>query len=80
MIAYPGFRRVIGANMRSGLSEMWDSLNKCSYLGRCRRYCLELTLRDLESYRPGIRAQAVLADGTLVHRAVDGSNHRPHDR
>ncbi|NEI71620.1 L-2-hydroxyglutarate oxidase [Rhizobium lusitanum] len=67
MIAYPGFRRVIRANMRSGLSEMWNSLNRRGYLALCQRYCPELTLKDLQPYRPGIRAQAVLADGTLVH-------------
>jgi len=67
MIAYRGFRRVIGANLRSGLSEMWNSLSKRRYLALCRRYCPELTLDDLEPHRPGIRAQAVLADGTLVH-------------
>lgn len=67
MIAYPGFRKVIRANMRSGLSEMWNSLNRRGYLALCQRYCPELTLKDLQPYRPGIRAQAVLADGTLVH-------------
>ncbi len=67
MIAYRGFRRVIRNNLRSGLSEMWNSLNKRAYLALCQRYCPELTLDDLEPYRPGIRAQAVLADGTLVH-------------
>jgi L-2-hydroxyglutarate oxidase len=67
MIAYPGFRKVIAGNLRSGLSEMWKSLNKRAYLALCQRYCPELKLTDLKPYRPGIRAQAVLADGTLVH-------------
>lgn len=67
MIAYPGFRKVIASHLRSGLSEMWNSLNKRAYLALCQRYCPELTLADLQPYRPGIRAQAVLADGTLVH-------------
>lgn len=65
--AYRGFRRLISNNLRSGLSEMWNSLNKRAYLALCQRYCPELTLDDLQPYRPGIRAQAVLADGTLVH-------------
>lgn len=67
MIAYPGFRKVIASNLRSGLLEMWNSLNKRAYLALCQRYCPELRLADLKPYRPGIRAQAVLADGTLVH-------------
>ncbi|KQV81999.1 L-2-hydroxyglutarate oxidase [Rhizobium sp. Root1220] len=67
MVRYQGFRRVIRSNLRSGLSEMWNSLNKRGYLALCQRYCPELRLSDLEPYRAGIRAQAVLADGTLAH-------------
>jgi (S)-2-hydroxyglutarate dehydrogenase len=67
MIAYPGFRKVIRNNLRSGLDEMWNSLSRRRYLQLCQRYCPELTLADLSPYRAGIRAQAVLADGTLVH-------------
>ncbi|HWL85970.1 MAG TPA: L-2-hydroxyglutarate oxidase [Polyangiaceae bacterium] len=67
MVAYPGFRRVIRNHLASGISEMWNSLSKRRYLALCRRYCPELTLADLTPYRAGIRAQAVLADGTLVH-------------
>jgi L-2-hydroxyglutarate oxidase len=67
MIAYPGFQRLIRANLRSGIDEMWNSLSKRRYLALCQRYCPELTPEDLTPYRPGIRAQAVLADGTLVH-------------
>ncbi|WP_394830135.1 L-2-hydroxyglutarate oxidase [Pendulispora rubella] len=67
MIAYPGFRKVIRANLRSGISEMWNSLSKSRYLALCQRYCPELKLDDLTPYRAGIRAQAVLADGTLAH-------------
>lgn len=67
MVSYRGFRHVISANLRSGLSEMWNSLSKRRYLSLCQRYCPELSLGDLQPYRAGIRAQAVLADGTLVH-------------
>ena len=67
MIAYPGFRKVIRANLRSGIDEMWNSLSKSRYLALCQRYCPELKLDDLTPYRAGIRAQAVLADGTLAH-------------
>jgi (S)-2-hydroxyglutarate dehydrogenase len=37
------------------------------YLQQCRKYCPELRLEDLLPYRAGIRAQAVMRDGTLVH-------------
>lgn len=67
MVCFSGFRRVIRNNLRSGLSEMWNSLNRRAYLKLCQRYCPELTVADLTPYRPGIRAQAVMADGSLVH-------------
>lgn len=67
MVRFPGFRKVIAKNLRSGLDEMWKSLSKRRYLALCRRYCPELEVADLEPYRAGIRAQAVMRDGTLVH-------------
>jgi len=67
MIGFGGFRKVIRNNLRSGLSEMWNSLSRSAYLALCQRYCPELTLNDLTPYRAGIRAQAVMADGTMVH-------------
>jgi L-2-hydroxyglutarate oxidase len=67
MIGFPGFRRLIQANLRSGMAEMWNSLNKAGYLKLCQRYCPELTLDDLKPYRAGVRAQAVSAGGTMLH-------------
>ncbi|CZT36886.1 L-2-hydroxyglutarate oxidase [Rhizobium sp. 9140] len=76
MITYPGFRRLVRKNLRSGLSEMGNSISKRRYLALCRRYCPELQLDDLKPYRPGIRAQAVLADGSLVHDFLIRETHR----
>jgi L-2-hydroxyglutarate oxidase len=76
MIRFPGFRRVIRAHLRSGLTEMANSLSKSRYLALCRRYCPELQLSDLLPYRPGVRAQAVLPDGTLVHDFLIGETAR----
>ena len=66
-LAFPGFWRVLRRHWRSALAELRGSLLKRYYLQECRKYCPELTLQDLLPYRAGIRAQAVLADGTLVH-------------
>jgi len=66
-LAFPGFWRVIGRHWRSALSELRGSLSRGRYLQECRRYCPSLTLADLQPYPAGIRAQAVLRDGTLVH-------------
>jgi L-2-hydroxyglutarate oxidase len=66
-LAFPGFWRTIGTHLGPGLAEMRDSLWKRGYLAQCRKYCPSLTLDDLGATRVGIRAQAVLRDGTLVH-------------
>ncbi|WP_067808507.1 L-2-hydroxyglutarate oxidase [Nocardia beijingensis] len=67
VLGFAGFHRVAKANVGTGLRELRDSLFKRGYLARCRRYCPELTLADLLPREAGIRAQAVLRDGTLVH-------------
>jgi L-2-hydroxyglutarate oxidase len=67
VLGFTGFHRVAKANVRTGLRELRNSLFKRGYLEQCRRYCPELTLADLRPREAGIRAQAVLRDGTLVH-------------
>jgi L-2-hydroxyglutarate oxidase len=66
-LSFPGFWHLMRKHWRSGLRELRASLVRSRYLQECRKYCPELTLRDLQPYPAGIRAQAVLADGTLVH-------------
>jgi L-2-hydroxyglutarate oxidase len=65
--AYPGFWKVMWTNRRHGLTEMRNSLFKSGYLEECRKYCPSLELADLLPHEAGIRAQAVMRDGTLVH-------------
>jgi L-2-hydroxyglutarate oxidase len=64
---FPGFWRAIGSNMRPGLSELKNSLWKRAYLKECRKYCPGLELGDLMPAAAGIRAQAVLRDGSFAH-------------
>jgi (S)-2-hydroxyglutarate dehydrogenase len=64
---FPGFWKTIAANLKSGLIEMRNSLSKRGYLKECQKYCPALTLEDLLAEKAGIRAQAVLRNGTLVH-------------
>jgi L-2-hydroxyglutarate oxidase len=64
---FPGFWKVLRQNFGSGAAEMKNSLWKPGYLQQCRKYCPELTLDDLQPCEAGIRAQAVLRDGTMVH-------------
>ncbi|GAB1264567.1 L-2-hydroxyglutarate oxidase [Aurantivibrio infirmus] len=66
-ISYFGFWKMFGSNWRYALSELWNSLAKRRYLSLVRRYCPSIGMSDLLPYKPGIRAQAVLSDGTLAH-------------
>jgi L-2-hydroxyglutarate oxidase len=66
-LRFSGFWRVARTHWRSALNELCGSLLRSRYLQECRKYCPELTLQDLQPYPAGIRAQAVLPDGTLVH-------------
>ena len=67
MVRFAGFRRVMTDNIRSGLSEMANSLSRRRYLALCQRYCPELDLSDLHAHPAGIRAQAVSRQGRLLH-------------
>jgi L-2-hydroxyglutarate oxidase len=63
---FPGMWHLARKNVRTGLHEMRNSAVRRYYLRECRRYCPQLTLDDLQPEVAGIRAQAVLRDGTLV--------------
>ncbi len=67
ILGYRGFWHVARNNVRTGAAELRNSLFARGYLQACRRYCPELELSDLLPHEAGIRAQAVLRDGTLVH-------------
>ncbi|TDP43293.1 L-2-hydroxyglutarate oxidase [Nocardia ignorata] len=67
VLRFPGVHRVARTHLRTGVRELRNSLFKRGYLAECRRYCPELGTADLLPHRAGIRAQAVLRDGTLVH-------------
>ena len=65
MAGFPGFWKMARRNWRSGLDEFRNSISRRGYLELCRKYCPSLTLDDLGAPGAGIRAQAVMADGTL---------------
>lgn len=67
MLSFSGFWKVTAKNLKAGLVEMKNSLWKPGYLQLVRKYCPSIELADLQPYPAGIRAQAVLSDGTLVH-------------
>lgn len=67
MMGFSGFWKSIAANWRAATSELRNSMSRAAYLAECRKYCPSLELDDLKPYPAGIRAQAVLADGSFVH-------------
>ncbi|GAB5510573.1 MAG: L-2-hydroxyglutarate oxidase [Hyphomicrobiales bacterium] len=67
MVLFSGFWKVMGKNLRSGITEFRNSLSKRRYLALCQKYAPGLELDDLEPHPAGIRAQAVMKDGSLVH-------------
>lgn len=67
VLGWPGFWKLSLRHLGPGLRETRNSLWKRYYLREVRRYCPQLQADDLRPCEPGVRAQAVLADGTMVH-------------
>ena len=67
IVTFPGMWHVARANVRTGAREMRNSLSKRGYLRLCQKYCPDLRLDDLTPREAGIRAQAVMRDGSFVH-------------
>jgi L-2-hydroxyglutarate oxidase len=67
IVRFPGMWAVGRKHWRTGLREMRNSLWKRGYLRECQKYCPSLEADDLLPREAGIRAQAVMRDGTLVH-------------
>lgn len=66
LLANPGIRKMLRANLRPGLIELKNSLYKKGYLEEVRKYCPSLTAGDLRPYPAGVRAQAVSKEGKLI--------------
>ncbi|MFC6487813.1 L-2-hydroxyglutarate oxidase [Nitratireductor sp. GCM10026969] len=67
LATHGGFWKMAHRNLKSGIDEFRNSFSRRRYLEECRKYCPSLTLDDLREPGAGIRAQAILDDGTLVH-------------
>ncbi|WP_194437854.1 L-2-hydroxyglutarate oxidase [Vibrio fluminensis] len=67
MLSFAGFWKVSAKHLKTGLIETKNSWWKPGYLKLVNKYCPKIKVEDLQPYPAGIRAQAVLSDGTLVH-------------
>ena len=66
IVRYRGFRKFAAQNWKTGIGEMRGSLSKRTFTAAAQRYVPQLTVDDLVPATPGIRAQALEADGSLV--------------
>lgn len=67
ILSFGGFWRFLKGNLRSGLSEMRNSLFTSAYLHECHKYMPSLKRSDLRSRKAGVRAQVVMEDGRIEH-------------
>ncbi|MET7903190.1 L-2-hydroxyglutarate oxidase [Streptomyces sp. NPDC005336] len=65
-LAYPGAWRIARRHWRYGAGELRRSLSKRAFTDAVRRLLPDVTADDLTAAPAGVRAQAVLPDGTLV--------------
>ncbi len=65
-LMYGGFLRLAGKHFRTGLGEMYRSLSKGAFVRALQDLVPEIRAEDLAPAPSGIRAQALMPDGSLV--------------
>jgi L-2-hydroxyglutarate oxidase len=65
-LSYPGFLRLAAKFWKTGLGEMWRSASKGAFVRALQRLVPEIEGEHLVAVPAGIRAQAVLPDGSMV--------------
>ena len=66
MARYVGFWRFASRHWRTGINEVYRSLSKRAFVTALQRLIPEVQMEDLEAAGAGVRAQALLPDGTIV--------------
>ena len=66
-LTYKGLWNLARKHYKEGLAEMYRSVSKEAFVKRLQRLVPEVTVSDLIPIPSGIRAQALLPDGTLVN-------------
>ena len=66
VLRYPGFWQLAKRHWKTGAGEYLRSMSKHAFVHRLRRLVPELQIDDLITAPAGVRAQAVLPDGSLV--------------
>jgi (S)-2-hydroxyglutarate dehydrogenase len=80
-LAYPGFWRLAGRYLRTGMAEMWRDWWKPAFVRDLQRYVPEITGDQLRFGPSGVRAQAFERDGAMVDDfSLSGSGRVVHVR
>jgi L-2-hydroxyglutarate oxidase len=66
VLRYSGFHKLAKRHWKTGAGEYVRSLSKHAFVHRLRRLVPDLQISDLVTAPAGVRAQAVLPDGSLV--------------
>jgi L-2-hydroxyglutarate oxidase len=75
-LSYPGLVRIALKHWRMGMGEMWRSISKKAFVRALQRLLPEIRPEHLEPAPAGVRAQAVLRNGTLVDDFLIEESHR----
>ncbi len=65
-LTYSGFLRLAARHWRTGLGEMGRSLSKSAFVRALQRLVPEISAEHLQPAPAGVRAQALLPDGSMV--------------
>lgn len=66
VLSYPAFWRLASRNWRTGAGEVFRSLSKKAFVRGLRRLVPQVEEDDLVPVEAGVRAQALMKDGTLA--------------
>ncbi|MEZ6095724.1 MAG: L-2-hydroxyglutarate oxidase [Pirellulaceae bacterium] len=65
-LSYPGFLIMASKHLSMGLGEMWRSVSKAAFVKALQRLMPEIEAKHLVPAPAGVRAQAVLPNGSMV--------------
>ena len=66
IVSQPAFWRMAARYWRTGFQEIYFSLSKAAFVRSMQKLVPEIKSSDLERWGSGVRAQAILSDGSLV--------------
>jgi L-2-hydroxyglutarate oxidase LhgO len=73
-LTYSGFIKLAGKYLSTGMGEMYRDVVRSAYVKALQRYIPELRVEDTLPGPSGVRAQAMMADGSLVDDFVFDGN------